>query len=287
MFATLESSYWEIGKIINSYCAESAKDPLSDLEILVTNSFFRHVENSENNSHILSNSPSKDPHVLRLNIFNYYIRYTDLLLKPGMPCPDLVTHHAELEFDEGLRLPLDFFPKKASNKEVTFLKNYETIEIVLVEQDVPFSLKLEERLLQKAQRNCLSDHLIAGLKFNLLEFLKEGRRTEQYCCLHFFYQLYEFNLAKDFSLNDWHLEYLTDAAALNQGEAILLLHEEGAALIGRHFAIYLGEELFISLLGIEGAVGITNLEALKITYLASKVARVSKKQLKRPLTSIS
>lgn len=103
---------------------------------------------------------------------------------------------------------------------------------------------------------------------NLLEYLTGGRREKE-CCMDFVSALYfgcgTFEVNR--FLNDGERSYpITDSSTLQTGQAISIGDTANGAYTHRHLAIYLGEELFLSVMGNNIPILITTLEQMKLLY---------------------
>lgn len=109
---------------------------------------------------------------------------------------------------------------------------------------------------------------------NLLDFILKGYSSSEYCCIDFVQQMY--GLFKPEFISEIAKEWIAlpiDASSLKKlplGAAIMLADLVGEqGMLFKHFAMALGSDLYISLLGDNGIVGIMEFDQMQACYQAS------------------
>ncbi len=117
------------------------------------------------------------------------------------------------------------------------------------------------------------------MNINLITFLSQGVPSEkpEYCCIQFMYELL---YKRGFIKNDANLTSLILHDSYSEeksypGTAVYLYKKLLNEFTNDHFAIYIGENYYISMFGKSGLIAISDLDAMKKCFDASECVEVS------------
>jgi hypothetical protein len=131
-------------------------------------------------------------------------------------------------------------------------------------------------ILIKADGDIKHIQLPVDLSSRILQFLKDGRPDPEFCCYDFVnYSYNKDNELNEFELSDWKKQQYLGDESLFPGDAVLLrvsaeAQPRPSEWRGRHVAIYLGYNAYISLCG-TGPILFSSMDHMQQAYEAKSV----------------
>jgi hypothetical protein len=190
-------------------------------------------------------------------------QYTDL---------KVIVHESQsycIHSDRGIEFPIQNVTLYLSTKDSKSSKSVELCDINHAPPTLFESLNESADIHFYFDKNKISTFLPREMNSNLIKFLKLGKPSNpDYCCINFSYELlYGRGVIKDDnSVKSFHA-YTFQEEKIKTGTIAYFYKtfktEKSSKQINQHFAIYIGENYYLSLHGANGCLAISNSSSIK------------------------